>query len=33
MDLTAGTLTKTLGDLFLTSSRFGLIQNGSARLD
>lgn len=32
-DLTAGTLSRTLGDLFVTSSRFGLIQNGSARLD
>lgn len=27
MDLTAGTPIKTLGELFLTSSRFGLIQN------
>lgn len=33
MDLTAGTLIRTLRVLFLTSSRFGLIQNDSARLD
>lgn len=33
MELTAGTLIKTLGDLFVTSSRFGLIQNDSTRLD
>jgi len=33
VELTAGTPIKTSGDLFLTSSRFGLVQNGSARLD
>lgn len=33
VELTAGTLSRALGDLFVTSSRFGLIQNDSTRLD
>lgn len=33
VELTAGTLITALGDLFVTSSRSGLIQNNSTRLD
>lgn len=33
MELTAETLIKALGDLFVTSSMFGVIQNDSTRLD